>query len=96
MVGSSICELVSSTPQSVPEAVQLEDTELDVSLSSCKKPPASKFNWIFAFHYTKLTACPSARVPQHTQIIWNRWTTVMPKTGHTAALTCSTDSLALA
>ena len=32
--GSSICEMVSSTPQSVPEAAQLEDTELNVLLSS--------------------------------------------------------------
>ena len=34
-------------------------------------------------------------VPQNTQIIWNRWTTVIAKTRHTVH-TCSTDSLALA
>ena len=49
----------------------------------------SKFYQIFASHCTKLTACPSTSVPQNTQIIWNRWITMMPKTGHTAAHTCS-------
>ena len=48
-------------------------------------------------------ACPSASVLQS---IWNRWTTMMPKTGHIAtrtcsntlklACTCSADSLTLA
>ena len=40
----SICELVSSTPQSVPKAAQLEDT---VSLTIFKKLPVSKFNQIY-------------------------------------------------
>ena len=84
------CELVSCTPQSVPEAAQLECTELDVLLSSKKNPSIQ----VQSDFYTKLTAFSSASVPQNTQIIWNRWTTIMPKTGHTVTHTCSNDLLA--